>query len=135
MWKDWNITFKLQDILSGTYDVCVILLPLTVYDPSVQLKSTKFTAEINYIDAKGNAVTYKCLNKDGKKDFLNDPARVDTLVLAEDFEFPVCNYDQNNEKSRISLTLKTDIIPSESKKYSREVFLDCIYLRPKESKK
>ena len=133
--KDWNITFKLQDILSGTYDVCVILLPLTVYDPSVQLKSTKFTAEINYIDAKGKAVTYKCLNKDGKKDFLNDPARVDTLVLAEDFEFPVCNYDQNNEKSRISLTLKTAINPSESKKYSREVFLDCIYLRPKESKK
>ena len=79
-----------------------------------------------YVDEKGKAQSFDC----NKTKFSNDPTRVDTLLLAENFTFPVCNYDQNNMK--FTVTLKCSILARETKNYSREMFLDCIYLRPKD---
>ena len=57
------------------------------------------------------------------------PLRVDTVVLAEAFQFPACNYDQNDIK--VTVKLQCSILARETSRYAREMYLDCIYLRPR----
>ena len=121
------MTFKLENTLAASYDICAVILPATVYNAKAQLKPCKFQAEINYVDENGNEKTFNCDNAK----FSNDPARVDTVVLAENFKFPVCNYDQTNMK--FTVKLKCNILARESNQFSREMYLDCIYLRPRKS--
>lgn len=131
--NNWDVTYELKDVLSGTYDVCAIILPLTVDDATSRTQPTKFKATLSYVDANGNSKTLKCVTKDNSKDFLNDSVCVDTVVLAENFTFPVCNYDQRNTK--FSLKLETSVTNNDiiklGKNYTRQMLLDCIYLRPK----
>ena len=98
---------------------------MSVYNPDVVGKACKFKAAINYVNEKGESQSFNCDNTT----FKSDPLRVDTILLAENFKFPVCNYDQNNMK--VTITLTCNILQRESNTYSREMFLDCIYLRPK----
>ena len=127
--SNWTMTFKLDNTLAGTYDICVVVLPQTVYDPSkTNAKPCCFQAEINYVDADGSEKTYVGT----KEKFTTDPTRVDTIIVAKDFQFPVCNYGQNNNK--ISVKLKCSILARDTPNFSREMFLDCIYLRPKATK-
>ena len=123
--SNWTMTFKLENTLAGAYDICAVVLPATVYNPNAQLKPCQFQTEINYVNEKGVEQVFDC----NKTKFKTDPTRVDTVVLAENFVFPVCNYDQSNMK--FSVKLKCSILARESNTYSREMFLDCIYLRPK----
>ena len=127
--SNWTMTFKLDNTLAGTYDICAVILPQTVYDPNkTKLLPCKFQVDINYVDADGIAQVFDC----DKTKFESNPLVVDTVVLAEDFKFPVCNYEQNNTK--ITLKLKCSILARESASFSREMFLDCIWLRPKKVK-
>lgn len=123
--SNWTVQFKLENTLAGAYDICAVILPHSIYDPSAQLKPCQFQVEINYVDEKGNEQIFDC----NRVKFNNDPTRVDTVVLAKDFVFPVCNYGETNLK--MSVKLKSSILARESTSYSREMFLDCIYLRPK----
>jgi len=126
--SNWTMTFKLTNTLSGTYDICAVVLPQTVYDPNkTDLLPCKFQAEINYVDLDGKAQVFDC----NKTKFETNPEKVDTVVLAEDFKFPTCNYGQTNTK--ITVKLKCSILARE-RDFSREMFLDCIYLRPKKVK-
>lgn len=126
---NWELTFRLDDVLSGDYDVCAIILPQTVINPeTARLRPCKFKANINYVDVEGKEQTFNCNNTT----FQSNPNKVDTVVLAEAFHFPTTNYQQSTNK--MSLTLKCSIAPLETSKYSREMLLDCIYLRPRTSK-
>ena len=124
---NWTMTFKLENTLAADYDICAVILPASVYNPNAQLKPCKFQAEINYVDENGKAQTYNCNNEK----FTNNGTRVDTVVLAENFHFPVCNYDQTNMK--FTVKLKCSILARETSQFSREMFLDCIYLRPRKN--
>ncbi len=127
--SNWNVTLRVNNTLAGDYDVCAILLPKTVLNPNdTLLKPCKFRASINYVDAQGNAQEE---NFD-KKLFQSNPAKVDTIVLAEAFHFPACNYDQLDIK--VSVTLQCYVLARESSQFSREMYLDCIYLRPRKAK-
>lgn len=123
--SNWTMTFKLENTLAGAYDICAVILPATVYDPNASTKPCQFQAEINYVDEEGNAQMFDC----GKVKFNNDPARVDTVMLAENMVFPVCNYNETNLK--FSVRLKCNITARETSRFSREMLLDCIYLRPR----
>jgi hypothetical protein len=124
--SNWELTFRVNNTLSGDYDVCAIILPKSVAD-NPDVKPNKFKASIVYTDTLGNEQVFNCNNTQ----FKNDPARIDTVVLAEAFHFPVCNYDQNN--LRVSVKIQCSILARETSKYAREMFLDCIYLRPRTS--
>lgn len=126
--SNWEITFRINNTLSGDYDVCAIVLPQSVNDLN-NTNPCKFKATISYIDEKNQTQTFSCGNN---KQFQSDPERIDTIVLAEAFHFPVCNYDQN--KLAVSIKLTCSILPRETTRYSREMLLDCIYLRPRISK-
>lgn len=125
---NWSATYRLNGTLSGAYDFCVVLLPKNVDNPSNQLRPYKFKAIINYIDENGVEQHYRC---NGGKDFTNDKNKVDTVVVAEGFKLPACNYNQNNDK--ISITIACSISAKENSKYWREMYLDCIFLRPNEA--
>ena len=125
---NWTMTFKVENTLAADYDICAVILPANVYNPDAQLKPCKFQVEINYVDENGRQQTYNA----GNEKFTNDPTRVDTVVVAENFRLPVCNYNQTNMK--FTVKLKCSITARETSGYSREMFLDCIYLRPKNNK-
>lgn len=126
---NWELTYRLDNVLSGEYDVCAIILPQTVINPdATNLRPCKFKAVVNYVDEDGNAQTFDCNNTQ----FQSNPEKVDTVVLAEAFQFPASNYGQSTNK--ISLTLKCSITARETSRFSREMLLDCIYLRPRTSK-
>jgi len=130
---NWNVTFQLNNTLSGSYDVYAVILPKTILtkeDPD--LRPNKFKASINYLDIDGKEQSYNCKTDDNKTEFQNQPERVDTVLLAENFKFPTCNYDQNNTKFSIKLTCS--ITTRQTASYSREMYLDCIYLKPRTSK-
>lgn len=123
----WELTFRLSNTLSGAYDICAVVLPNSVAGLA-NTKPCKIKANINYIDINGDSQVFQCNNN---KAMTSNPEKVDTIVLAEAFHFPACNYNQNNAK--ITLKLMCAVEPTENKKYSREMYLDCIYLRPRTS--
>lgn len=124
--SNWELTFRINNTLSGKYDICAVILPKNVVDKTiVDTKPCKFKSVINYVDSAGVAKTFNCNNTQ----FQNNPERVDTIVLAEAFEFPACNYNQNDIK--VSVKIQCSILARETSRYSREMYLDCIYLRPR----
>lgn len=127
--SNWNVSFKVENTLSGAYDICAVILPQTVYDPRVSAKSCKFKATVNYVDENGEEQAFNCDNTV----FQNDPLRVDTVVLAENFVFPTCNYGETNLK--VSVNIACFMMARENAQFSREMYLDCIYLRPRKSVK
>ena len=80
------------------------------------------------MDEDNNAQSFNCNNTQ----FESNAERVDTIVVAEGFHFPTCNYDQNEVK--VTVKLQCSILARETSRYSREMYLDCIYLRPRTSK-
>lgn len=125
---NWSITYKLDGTLSGAYDFCIVTLPRNVDNPKTALRPYKFKATINYIDENGDDKQYQC---NGGNAITTAKDVVDTIVVAEAFKLPACNYSQSN--ARISLTITCDISARENAKYWREMYLDCIFLRPNET--
>ena len=125
--SNWQLTFRLNNTLAGDYDICAVILPQSVAGLS-STKPCKFKATISYVDEDNNTQTFNFNNTQ----FESNPERVDTVVLAEAFHFPTCNYDQNEVK--VTLRLECSILARETSRYSREMYLDCIYLRPRTSK-
>lgn len=122
--SNWNVTYKLTNTLSGTYDFNVVVLPKTILGPTGNKRPCKFKATINYIDADGNDAKYDCGT------FTSDPYHVDTIKVAT-FTLPACNYNQSNDK--VSLTITCNISARENAQYNREMYLDCIFLRPNDN--
>lgn len=123
--NNWSVTYRIDNTLSGKYDVCVVIQPKTVTDPtSTKTKPTRFKATINYIDENGEAARLECGSFDASKN------RTDTIVIAKDFKFPVSNYNQNNDK--VSITLQSNVTQKQVSSYDRRMYLDCFILSPKE---
>lgn len=127
--SNWDMSFRVNNTLSGTYDVCAVILPQTsIGQVATAARPCKFRATIIYTDEDGTEKSFDC----GRVQFQNNPLRVDTVVLAEAFKFPTCNFDQNAIKVKVKLNCS--ILARETAKFSREMLLDCIYLRPRTPK-
>ena len=126
--SNWTMEFQVPDVLSGTYDVCAVVLPRTVYNASDRnFRPCKFTASISYETEDGVEQTY-----DFEDEVQNDPYRVDTVKIGT-FTVPVCSYGQPDAK--VHLTLECSISRSESGRYNREMYLDCLYFKPNREEK
>lgn len=123
--SNWELTYRINNTLSAHYDVCAVVLPRTVTHPDETFKPCKFKAYVNYVDEEGKEQTFNC----NGTQFKTDPARVDTVVLAEALYLPACNYGQTDIK--VSVKLQCSILPRETSQYSREMYLDAIFLRPR----
>ncbi len=120
--SNWNATFEIKNTLSGTYDIYAVVLPKTVYMAnSRDFKPNKFKATLNYVDENGEKQT-----EPFNKEITNNPHKADSVLIGR-FTFPVCNYQQQD--AIVSLQLQCSIANRQTQ-FSREMFLDCIYLKP-----
>lgn len=120
--SNWNATFEITNTLSGTYDICAVILPKTVYlANSRDFKPNKFKAVLNYVDENGE----KKQEVYGTE-MTNNPYVADTVLIGR-FTFPTCNYQQPD--ATVSLQLQCSISNRQTT-FSREMYLDCIYLKP-----
>ncbi len=69
-YDSYYVVYEVPNVLSGLYDVCVVLLPKTVYNPAYtpetdrrQFRSNKFTAEVTYTGTDGVEYTVKTTEK------------------------------------------------------------------------
>ena len=121
--SNWNVTYKLTNALSTTYDIYVKVLPKSVIGGENK-RPCRFTATINYYDEEGKEQHYTC--NDGTP-FNTDPYKTDYVKVAT-FKFPTCNYLENTGQP--SITVTCSIRPNENAKYDRNFYLDEIYLVP-----
>ncbi len=128
-----SITFEITNTLSGKYDISVVCVPKTVYmtptnaaDSSLAFRPFKFRASLTYTDAAGKVVT----NSFSNVAFTNNPYKVDTVCVAPSFKFPTCNFKQ--DMTTVNLKLQVYVTNTETKTHSREMYIDCIYLTPRE---
>lgn len=57
--SNWTMEFQIPSVLSGTYDVCAVVLPRTVYNASDRnFRPCKFKASIGYETVDGVEQTY-----------------------------------------------------------------------------
>ena len=120
--SNWTATFEVTNTLSGTYDICIITLPKTIYlANSKDKKPNKFKASLKYTDLEGNIQT-----QNFDDELITSGTDIDTMVIGR-HTFPVCNYMQPD--ATVSLTIQCSITNRQTQ-YSREMFLDCVYLRP-----
>lgn len=120
--SNWTVTYEIKNTLSGTYDIMAVILPKTVYmENSRDTKKNKFKATLTYMDAEGNT-QQQAFNTE----VTNNGETTDSVLIGR-FTFPVCNYQQPESTVRLQLQCS---ITSKQTSYSREMFLDCIYLKP-----
>ena len=120
--SNWAVDFEVGNTLAGTYDVCLILLPKTAYNVnSRDFKPNKFNSSLTYTELDGTQTTVQFT-----EELTNNPYQVDTVKLGT-VTIPVCNYAQ--EEATVTLHLECSITRRQTN-YSREMFLDQIYLKP-----
>lgn len=120
--SNWTVDIKVPNTLAGTYDVCLILLPKTAYNVnSRDFKPNKFNSSITYTELDGTTTTVEFPNE-----LTNNPYVVDTVKLGT-VSIPVCNYAQ--DEVTVKLHLECSITRRQTN-YSREMYLDQIYLKP-----
>ena len=123
--SNWELTYRLNNTLSAEYEIYAVILPRSVAGLD-NAKPCKFKATLNYVDEKGASQTYNFENVQ----FKSNPEKVDSVLLGKVF-LPACNYNQTDIK--VSIKLVCSILARETANYSREMYLDCIYLRPRTS--
>ena len=120
--SNWVLNLRVPNVLSGTYDICAVILPKTAQNPnSRDYKPNKFTASIDYEGLDG---TMQSQAFEG--DFTNNPHEVDTVCVGR-CNIPVCSYGQPAANVYVTLTCN---IGKRETTYSRNMYLDCLYFKP-----
>lgn len=128
-----TLAYRIPDVLSGKYDIYAVMLPtnIIVADTANITETavpTKFKATLNYYD-KETATTEKKANTGTLQ---NDINRVDTILLYEDFEFPIAYKGVKNAYPTITLTTAASRPEILNGKFSNVMYLDKIILKTKE---
>lgn len=124
-----SVAYNLPDVLSGKYDIYVVLVPPNMVDSSdTDPLPSKFYATLIYdFEDDGTDVSVSTSTDDL---FTNDVTKVDTLLLFEDFEFPYCYYGLTSSFPILQLTVSVSL--TERRYYSKYLYIDCFILEGKE---
>lgn len=85
-----SLRFYADNVLSVPYRISIVLLPPNLVNPedSTFIKPNKFNARLAYQQRDGS-VAYKNLGQN----IVSNPTKVDTIVLADRYEFEYCEAD------------------------------------------
>ena len=121
---NWKVEYRLDEVLSGTYDVCVVVLPRSVYNANNRnWRSCKLKASLRYETPEG-VEEIEELNDA----IINNSRVVDTVKVAT-FHIPVCSYGQPDAK--VFLILESNVGGNETGTYNRdEIYIDFLYFKP-----
>ena len=135
-----SVTFKMPETMSCKYDIYVLM----AYNTEANLPN-KFRAQISYHTADESKSSMENVNLNvpegmpGEgRDFENRPPRiengqlvyVDSILVAKDFEFPVCYKGLSDAYA--TLRLNSYVTSRQTSQYSREMWIDQIVLKAKE---
>ena len=133
------ISFGLSNTLSGTYDIYIVILPWSVYDPEVdpaKMIPVKFKSWLFEADAK-NEITY--LPNDptvhnftpGRDDFVDciHATMVDTVYVGT-HTFQYCYKNTSAQSSYLKLSLERTAAERTQGRYDNKFLIDFIYLVP-----
>ena len=135
-----SVTFRLPNTLSCKYDIYVLM----AYNTETGLPN-KFRAQLSYHNAEETKSSMENVNltvpEGGAgegRDFENRPPRiengelvyVDSVLVAKDFEFPVCYKGLSDAYA--TLRLNSYVTSRQTSQYSREMWIDQIVLKAKE---
>ncbi len=122
-----TVDFKLPNMLSGMpYDIFAVFVPATAYDPLETVEITKpniVRSTIYYSDQNGREAQRRF-----NKNISNDPAKVDTVLLAEAFPFPTCSYGLSDASAKISI--RSVVTAKQTATNSLTLRFDCIIVKP-----
>ncbi len=125
------------EVMSGKYDIYIVMVP-TFYETSTdsiegERKKAKFEAVINYNlqkrDANGNAAP---ADKKSLGTITYDGEKVDTILLAQDFEFKHSYKNLIYCYPTISITSKAAKRDVDRNNFSNTIFIDRIILKSKD---
>lgn len=128
-----QVTFNLEDVLSGHYDIYVVVVPENMTDAmNTSPKANKFTATLTYdYDENGNQQTLaSTLGTENGGAFLSDVSKVDTILLFENYKFDTC-FD-NISVSRPMLTITSALRLADRRSCTPNLNIDCILLVAKD---
>ena len=122
-----QITYKIPDVMSGTYDIYAVIVPENIIDPSMTTaRYNMFTATLAYdFLPNGRPVTFA-----NTKEMHSDPTKVDTILLFENFKFPYAYAGLPNAKPYI--TLNSTYTRSKRLVATPYFYIDCFILKSKD---
>lgn len=132
--KDYYVTFNLPNVLSNIgYDIYMVTVPALAADTNATAAvrvPTKFDCTLFW--PGGPAKGTKLTPPDGSKSFVTAADDIDYLLLAENYQFPVCTYDIDDENMQVTMRVDTNVKASEVRKgtYNRTLRIDCILVVP-----
>jgi len=125
--------FNLPNVLSGKYDIYVVTVPENMVDSlNTEPKYSTFTATINSDFSPNPKKTSEVSvgSKVTSSQVQTSPAKVDTILLFEDYEFPVCYYGISGPAP--VLQLNSQYKTALKKKCTAHLYIDKIILRSKD---
>lgn len=123
-----EVDIYLPNIKSHKYNIYMVTVPALYDEPDMSKwnKPLNISVTLNYCDAKGNLVD-KVLNSD----LYPSTERIDTIQLAEAFEFPVAYYDVAMPNIKIK-NLQNFLKAATQQTYEQAIRIAYIILRPVE---
>lgn len=123
-----EVAFKLPYVLSGKYDISVVIVPenISIQDTAKTVLPLKFAATLNYYDGTSELET----SEETENKFSN-LEKVDTIPLFPDFQFPVAYKGVSGAYPTLKLTVTANSREL-NKKYTNRICVDKIILKAKE---
>lgn len=122
-----SATFKIPNVLSNIpYDIYVVTVPAVAGNEySTDTLPTIMEWTLTYNNQKGIAEKTTLQSK-----LSNNPAVVDTLLLASGVSIPTCSYAL--EESQVSMRVRNRVSSSQVRRgeYTRTMRIDCILFKP-----
>ncbi len=128
-----TILFNITDVLSNVgYDIYFVMVPAIAGDTLARgrdLTPVKMRFTMGYHDVNGKAQTQQTVSSVD-----SDPSKVDWVLVAENFKFPVCSYGVTEAEPQATLKVETRVTSRQysSGDYQRTMRVDRIVLKPHE---
>lgn len=123
-----NISFYLTDVLSGEYDIYVVLAPMSLknYDVLGDTLPCKFQANM-FVKGENGKFSKTAIHNFDKVAFSNDPAKVDSVHIGT-YKFESTFVGE--AEAGWMLQVKSYVTSKERSQFSRELLVDRIILAP-----
>jgi hypothetical protein len=119
------VSYKTMNVPAGTYDIYVVFVPENMDDTTKTVtKHNQFTASLSYTTECDTPAVLS-----NPQIFKSDTAKVDTILLFQDFKLPISSFDVWHDYPYISL--KTLMHNYDRKIVLNNYYIDCFILKNK----
>jgi hypothetical protein len=126
----WDMTYKIQDVLSGKYNVHIVTIPKSISIEGAKNLPVKYKVKLNYFGQDGQPIVKDCGAFDSTKGTVEgdiEPDEISNMIVAPDMEFPISLYNQSNY---VTITISGNANAKKASTETSEMYLDYIYLEP-----